>query len=856
MKKTVLLFLVISLSFLSCQPKRVDLLDVGIPLAMAEYRKEQVSDVVYGLSFDIPEDKTQPIPAKLKLELEIHDLSQPLYLDFNADAKLLKQLTVNGNEQEIHHKKEHLIISEGLQNGHNVIEVLFDAGEQSLNRNEDYLYTLLVPERASTLFPCFDQPNIKANYILDVTAPKEWKVLCGATLENRKEEADKVHYQFAKSDPMSTYLFSMVSGKFESSTENPGIFDMTFLYRESDTAKVRPSLPIVYDLHQRSIDFLQGYTEYEFPFQKLDFAAIPGFQYGGMEHVGAIQYRESSLFLDASATERQQLGRAKLIAHETAHMWFGDLVTMDWFNDVWMKEVFANFMADKIINPTFPDVNHQLQFMTAHYRGAYAEDRTRGTNPIRQRLDNLKNAGSLYGGIIYNKAPIMMRQLEAAIGEARFREGIREYISRFAYGNATWKDLVEILDEKTSNDLKKWSEVWVNQSGRPIFTEEVTYEEDKIKQLFISQQAEDGSDKLWPQSFEITLVYPDSVLVLPVTIADSTAIVAQAAGKPRPEAILYNSNAFGYGIFPMGISDFPTIQRLENEVARGHAYLNTYENILSGAIPPKKGLDFFAKGVQAERNELIHGMLCGQASGIFWSYLTVEERNKEQPLLEKMLWEQLKKGQHTPNIKKNLFGLWKGLAYSDGARAKLFTIWNKAVTIPDLKLNEDDFTDMAMTLALFGHKDTDKIMEKARAQLSNPDKVKRFDFLRPALSADESERDAFFVSLSDASNREKESWVLTACGYVHHPLRQASAIRHLPLALKLLEEIQKTGDIFFPKGWLSNTVGQYQSPEAYSMVEHFLKENPNLNESLKGKLLQATDDLYRFVEMGKERSID
>ncbi|MDC6385709.1 peptidase M1 [Flagellimonas taeanensis] len=856
MKKTILLFLGISLFFLSCQPKRIDLLDVGIPLTMAEYRKEQVSDVVYGLSFDIPEDKTQPIPSKLKLELQVHDLSRPLYLDFNADASLLKQVMVNGSQQEIHHQKEHLIISEGLQKGNNVIEVLFSAGEQSLNRNEDYLYTLLVPERASTLFPCFDQPNIKANYILDVTAPKEWKVLCGATLENKTEQAGKVHYQFAKSDPMSTYLFSMVAGKFESFTENPGIFDMTFLYRESDTAKVRPSLPIVYDLHQRSIDFLQGYTEYEFPFQKLDFAAIPGFQYGGMEHVGAIQYRESSLFLDASATERQHLGRAKLIAHETAHMWFGDLVTMDWFNDVWMKEVFANFMADKIINPTFPDVNHQLQFMTAHYRGAYAEDRTRGTNPIRQQLDNLKNAGSLYGGIIYNKAPIMMRQLEAAIGETGFREGIREYISRFAYGNATWKDLVEILDDKTPNDLKKWSEVWVNQSGRPIFDEDISYENEKIKQLSISQRAEDGSGKLWPQSFEIALVYPDSVLVLPVSISDSMAIVAKAAGKPKPEAILYNSNAFGYGIFPMGTLDFPIIQRLEDEVARGHAYLNTYENILSGAISPKKGLDFFAKGIQAERNELIHGMLCGQASGIFWSYLTVEERNKEQPLLEKMLWKELTDGQHAPNIKKNLFGLWKGLAYSDEAKAKLFSIWNKAVTIRDLKLNEDDFTDMAMTLALFGHKDADNILDNARAQLTNPDKLKRFDFLRPALSSNESERDAFFVSLSDASNREKESWVLTACGYVHHPLRQESAIKHLPLALELLEEIQKTGDIFFPKGWLSNTVGQYQSQDAYSIVERYLAENPNLNESLQGKLLQATDDLYRFVEMREDKSID
>ena len=111
-------------------------------------------------------------------------------------------------------------------------------------------------------------------------------------------------------------------------------------------------------------------------------------------------------------------------------------------------------------------------------------------------------------------------------------------------------------------------------------------------------------------------------------------------------------------------------------------------------------------------------------------------------------------------------------------------------------------------------------------------------------------RDTFFESLKDPKNREKESWVVTACSYIHHPLRQQTAIKHLPLALDLLEEIQKTGDIFFPKRWLTATVGQYQSMEAYQIVEDYLKEHPELQPSLKGKLLQASDDLYRFVNQG------
>ena len=129
---------------------------------------------------------------------------------------------------------------------------------------------------------------------------------------------------------------------------------------------------------------------------------------------------------------------------------FGDLVTMRWFNDVWMKEVFANFMADKIMNPVFPEINHKLNFMMSHYPSAYSEDRTKGTNAIRQYLGNLKNAGSLYGRIIYNKAPIMMRQLESLLGEAEFKEGIQEYIQTYANGNADWSELVTILDQQNN----------------------------------------------------------------------------------------------------------------------------------------------------------------------------------------------------------------------------------------------------------------------------------------------------------------------------------------------------------------------------------------------------------------------
>jgi len=185
MKYRFLFFITLFL-LLSCALKEDTIsLENGISLELANYRKQQVSNVVYHLDFDIPEDKTAPIPASLTLTLTIQDLTNDLFLDFNEVKSHLKSVNVNRKKTDINHQKEHLIVSKkDLVLGENTIVISFNAGELSLNRNEDFLYTLLVPDRASTLFPCFDQPDIKANYQLTITAPKEWKVLCGAFEES------------------------------------------------------------------------------------------------------------------------------------------------------------------------------------------------------------------------------------------------------------------------------------------------------------------------------------------------------------------------------------------------------------------------------------------------------------------------------------------------------------------------------------------------------------------------------------------------------------------------------------------------------------------------------------------------
>ena len=851
--KFLYLFLVVLLIASCTSSKKEIKLEEGISYDLAKYRKQQISDIVYNLHFKIPAEKAKSIAAKSIINFNIKDLENDVYLDFNEATSKLKSVKINSEKVAINHQKEHLILDRTKINlGLNEVEILFDAGETSLNRNNEFLYTLLVPDRASTLFPSFDQPDLKARYNLRITAPKDWKVLAGGFEESAIEVDGFIEHTFRTTDLISSYLFSFVAGKFSDETQNPGAFDMHFLYRENNQEKITESVNEIFKIHQNSIDFLEDYTNVKFPYQKMDFAAIPPFQYGGMEHVGAIQYRESSLFLDKNATQSRKLRRAKLIAHETSHMWFGDLVTMKWFNDVWMKEVFANFMADKIVNPVYPEINHNLSFMMSHYPSAYSEDRTKGTNPIRQPLDNLKNAGSLYGRIIYNKAPIMMRQLEYLLGESQFQEGIQEYIKTYANSNADWLELVDILDKKSAGNIKNWSEVWVNSSGRPIFTEEIeTNEKGNVTKFIIHQKAEDESDKVWTQSFKIQLKDARGyVKNINIKNMGSSFDITKATKDFKPGQILYNINGFGYGVFPIYKDKIDQYRLIRDEVSRGYQFINLYENMLLGNVTPKDTFRVFFDALKTEKNELITNYLSGRIQNIYWTFLTEAQKDEIQVTTENNLMNLLK--QNLPkNIKKTIFNLYQSIAVSKSGKDNLYKIWNGNLKIDQLFLNENNLTSLALQLSVLEHPKSKEIIAEQELNISNPDQLERFKWLLPAVSKDVKIRNLFMKSLFEKEHREKESWVQSGLSYFHHPLRQNNAIEFLPEILNKLKDVQLTGDIFFPKGWLASSVGNYSSKEAYEILQQFLNENPDYNPILLKKLHQTTDDLTRAQNIKK-----
>jgi aminopeptidase N len=645
---------------------------------------------------------------------------------------------------------------------------------------------------------------------------------------------------------------AFAAGRFEVEVAERRGRTFRMYHRETDAEKVARNREAVFDLHATALDWLEDYTAIEYPFGKFDFVLLPAFQYGGMEHPGAVFYRQGSLLLDESATQAAYLGRASLIAHETAHMWFGDLVTMRWFDDVWMKEVFANFMAARIVNPSFPDLDHGLRFLLAHHPSAYGVDRTPGANPIRQRLGNLREAGALYGPIIYQKAPIVMAHLERTVGPEAFREGLRRYLGRHAFGNATWGDLVEILDALHPDDLGAWSRVWVEEPGRPAI--EVAWEasEGERGDLVLRQTDDWGRDRSWPQRLTVHAVWDGRSEWTTVEFDGTVARVVAWEGVPRPESVIPNAAGIEYGLFHLEASWVDRLAtglaEVEPALLRGSAILLLHDALLEERIEPERLLEALLDALAVEDDELLTDEMVDLVGSIFWRYLTPEAREVLAPEVEAALWARVQQAR-SRTLRSTLFAAWRRIVLTDEGVRQLRAFWEEEAEVPGVPLSTSDLTGIAASLALRGAGDVEGLLDRQRERISNPDRLARFDFVRPALSADPAVRDAFFQSLLEPEARGTEPWVLSGLGYLHDPSRQPAAVRYVAPALGELEEIQRTGDIFFPQRWLGASLGRYSRPEVWSTVDSFLSATPALPAPLRAKVEQEADAVRRAARI-------
>jgi aminopeptidase N len=862
-------------------------LDEGVPRELARHRAATISELRYDVALEIPAERTEPISGRSTVTFLWDDpAGEPIVLDFREPEERVREVRVNGEPARWEAVADHIVLpTAGVESGEVVVELEYTAGDEALNRSDEFLYTLFVPDRARFSIPVFDQPDLKARVGWDLTIPANWVAVANGPgretpafpedlagkgihreLTERVDAEGTRRWRFIQSRPIPTYLMAFAAGRFRMEQARRGKFIMTMYHRETDQEAVDRNRDAIFDLHGTALDWLEAYTDIEYPFQKLDFVLLPPFQYGGMEHTGSIFYRQSSLMLDESATQGNYLGRASLIAHEVAHMWFGDLVTMQWFDDVWTKEVFANFMAAKIVEPSFPEVDHGLRFLTAHHPAAYGVDRTPGANAIRQPLENLDQAGTLYGAIIYQKAPIVMAKLERTVGEEGLRDGLRVYLERYAYGNATWPDLIAILDERSERDLTTWSQVWVEEPGRPSILlsweaeaggpesgrdARVGAESSAESRLTLRQEDPWGRGRVWPQEVEVLYPAGDGALGR-VAAALEEDEVRLPAMEGEPEWLLPMASGLEYGLFELPDRQLngllASVHTLPEPLHRGAAWILLQDAMLEGQLRPERLLASALEGLEREENEILLNRLMGLVGGVYWRLLTDDARLATAPEVESAFSRGME-GAASSTLRASYFRAWTRVATTPSAIDRMRRIWAGEETVPGVPLSESQEIGLAEALALRDVPDAEEILEAQAARIENPDRLERFTFVRPSLSSDPRVRETFFASLAEDGNRDREPWVLAGLGNLQHPLRREHGASMVPAGLELVEELQATGDIFFPGRWLDTLLGNHNDPAVWGEVETFLRERPEYPPRLRGKVLQAGDGVRRAARV-------
>ena len=805
--------MLVSLSAVSAEDHRYD---AGVSRELAEWRKATIKDVVYTLHFDIVEDRGETTinfnldaPQEVIVDLRNTDLVSDVMC---GEESILGKCTL---------ANEHIVIpASATTRGSNAFTITFAVDNQSLNRKPDFLYTLLVPDRARTLFPCFDQPDMKAEYNLSLTLPEGWVAVSNTAV--RSVEGNTV--TFAPTEPLSTYLFSFVAGKFDSRTYDDGNHRFTAYYRETDPKRLA-QLDTIFEQVAASLEWLEEYTGIPYPFAKYDLIMLPGFQYGGMEHTGATLYNDSQMFLGENPTLDEELRRMQLIAHETAHMWFGDYVTMEWFNDVWTKEIFANYFAARMTEPLFPDVNHRLNRLKTYTHAAYNEDRTAGRTSIRQDLDNLNNAGLIYGQTIYNKAPIVMDKIVELMGEEAFRAGIQEYLQTYAYGNATWNDLVAILDKHSEEDIATFSEAWVEKARMPFI--DLVY--GKGRYTLYDQHPE------WAQRFNCYVVYEDgSTEIIEVEIKPGN----KGYTFPRnPKIVIPNCDGRGYGLFGLQLETIELmmnyIGEVEDDLMRQSmvTMLNeVYEwRNIETECSVYEWLDFLIDYIPREKNYLVASTLNGYLTKPMLEVGTAED--------EARLWE-IATTCDNAALSRRLKMTLTHVMRSEEVCAVMYDMW---LSKSDKMLNESDYMTLAYELAVRYPERYNEIYSTQLERISNADRRNQFEYIMRGTHPDMEVRDTLFESLMEPENRRIEPWTATLLGYLNHHLRQKEAVKYIYRGLEEIEEVQRTGDIFFPRNWAGALLGGHTSDEAKAEVERFLNDHSDLNQLLRNKILQAAD---------------
>uniref|UniRef100_UPI00083820E3 aminopeptidase N n=1 Tax=Piscicoccus intestinalis TaxID=746033 RepID=UPI00083820E3 len=543
----------------------------------ARERAELLTVSAYEVSLDVTASATT-FPTTSRIRFTCHRPGASTFVDFLGET--VRSITLNGSSLDpaTHYDGARVHLPELAADNEVVIEAtgrFMNTGE-GLHRfvdpvdDEVYLYTQFEVADSRRMYPVFEQPDLKATFAFTVTAPARWQVIsCQPTPQpepageavvpvraddERAREPEQIAvWRFAPTPVLSSYVTALIAGPYEAvrdevTTRDGTVVPLGLFCRASLRRYLDPDE--LFDITKTGFAFFENEFDLPYPFAKYDQIFTPEYNMGAMENVGAVTFNEMYVFR-AKETQSRIERRALTVLHELAHMWFGNLVTMRWWDDLWLNESFAEWASTTAQAEATRWESAWTTFATAEKTWAYRQDQLSSTHPIVAPIRHLDDVAVNFDGITYAKGASVLKQLVAYVGRETFREGLRAYFRAHAWANTTIADLLAELERASGRDMTSWSQAWLQTAGVNTLRAVVRADDGVITSVAIEQSATAELPTLRPHRLAIgCYVVRDGrferVRRLEVDIDGQSTAVPQLAGEPVPDLLLVNDDDLTY----------------------------------------------------------------------------------------------------------------------------------------------------------------------------------------------------------------------------------------------------------------------------------------------------------------------
>jgi aminopeptidase N len=537
------------------------------------------------------------------------------------------------------------------------IEAEYSKSGEGLQRSVDpsdgevYLYSQGETAHIRNMFPCFDQPALKATFSLTVTTPGHWEAVSNNPVESKVAKGDLVEWKFSTTPRIATYLDALIAGPYSSVHDvykGQKEIPMGIYCRKSMMQYLDPE--DIFLITKQGFEYFEKTFGLAYPFEKYDQIAVVDFNFGAMENAGAVTFREDVLVFRSHMPDKAYLSRANTILHEMAHMWFGDMVTMSWWDDLWLNESFAEWSSYLALAEATRFKGAWSEFNSARKNWAYRQDQLVSTHPIIADMVDMEAVNANFDGITYAKGASVLQQLVAHVGRPQFIAALQKYFAKHAWGNTTLEDLLVELEATSGRKLESWVNTWLQTAGVNTLRPALEIEGDVYKSITIKQETPlvpADSKELRPHRLAVGLydIKGDSLQLrksVELDVAGAATVVADLAGEKVADLLLINDRDLSYAKLRFDDRSIATLKthlgKFDDALARALCWASIWDMHRDAEISSADFLEIALNGLAGETDDAIVNIVLMQLNTSVEAYAKDSNRAAYREQLADGLW--------------------------------------------------------------------------------------------------------------------------------------------------------------------------------------------------------------------------